>query len=176
MSVNSNISNVSSTLSSLNTTYYVDINSQYRDLERYQNPADFAVTFKTFTGTGEYSQGLPLNAESFFQLSSIDPDFRDADLEVYGGAISQVKRFGDSTIFCCGWAYNGTPGLSFFYRENYIPYSNILPNTASPWIAKISTIFTNGEISGYSVDWIVYFDNPSAQSVIIVFPIIFDLI
>ena len=39
-------------MSTNTTTYYVDVNSNYRNLEQYPNPADFGVTFSTFTATG----------------------------------------------------------------------------------------------------------------------------
>ncbi len=54
-----------------NPTYNVDINSNFRDVDRYPNPCDFAVSFKTNTNTGTYSYGDPIDNIFFNQCSTL---------------------------------------------------------------------------------------------------------
>jgi hypothetical protein len=52
---------------SFNQTYYLDIDSNYRDESVYPNPTDFTIPFKTNTSTGYYALGEPLNPQSYFE-------------------------------------------------------------------------------------------------------------
>ena len=84
----------------MSTTYFVDISSEYRDLEKYPNPADFGVTFQTFSETGYFPQGLPLSPSGFFQQASIDPDFVEAGLSFVNMTVTQYERINNSIFIC----------------------------------------------------------------------------
>ena len=142
------------------TTYYVDINSEYRNLEKFQNPADFAVTFKTFTGTGYYPEGLPLDPvspSSYFTPVSIDPDFSNAGLEVFGAVTFDIIRPNANITYLCGV----TDEAGFFgirYNGTVIARSDpdfIISNKMG-FVARINSIFTNSILTGYEVPWINY--------------------
>ena len=69
--------------------YTVQVDSRFRDLEKYPNTTDFGVSFRKRTSTTPFVEGLPVNSENSeyagveltnFNLPvSIDPDF-DNDL------------------------------------------------------------------------------------------------
>jgi hypothetical protein len=102
---------------SSNTTYYVDISSEYRDLEKYPNPADFGITFQTFSETGYFPQGLPLSPSGFFQQTSIDPDFIEAGLSFVNiEYITLYKRINNS-LFISG-IYNNVNSTGSYITYN----------------------------------------------------------
>jgi hypothetical protein len=102
-----------------NTTYYVDINSQYRDVEKYPNPADFAVSFSTNNQTGYFPQGLPISPSGYFQQASIDPDFVDADLKIYFVEVNRYERVGNS-LFISGSALLYYSNIVVIYKSTVI--------------------------------------------------------
>ena len=67
-------------MSLFNQTYYLDIDSNYRDESVYPNPTDFTIPFKTNTSTGYFALGEPLNTESYFEQVSIDPNFANDNI------------------------------------------------------------------------------------------------
>jgi hypothetical protein len=150
-------------MSTNTTTYYVDVNSNYRNLEQYPNPADFGVTFTTFSATGSFPQGLPLNSESFYQQASIDPDFLDADLQLFNGSIQNYKRVSDN-IYIAG-SYNN---YTYTNTGTFIRYGNTgifnfdalsskqssQTNLTIPYLAKINKV--DNEFMPYSVEWAMY--------------------
>ncbi len=54
------------------STYIVQIDSSYKDVNEYVNQADFAVSFEQNLTTEYQVQGLPLTSDGFFQNASID--------------------------------------------------------------------------------------------------------
>ncbi len=150
-------------MSTNTSVYYVDVNSNYRNLEQYPNPADFAVTFSTFTATGSFPQGLPLNSESFFQQASIDPDWVDADLQVFNGNIQQYKRLND-VIYIAG-SYdnysNTSTGTFIKYGSTGIftfdSLSSKLVSQTSltiPYLARVDRV--ENQFMPYNVNWVMY--------------------
>ena len=55
-------------------SYFVNVDSYFRDTSKYPNATDFGINFSTFNGTGTYVKGEPFNVNSFFETASIDPD------------------------------------------------------------------------------------------------------
>ncbi len=145
---------------SSNTTYYVDINSQYRDVEKYPNPADFAVSFSTNTQTGYFPQGLPISPSGYFEQASIDPDFIDADLRFINCIVEKYQRV-NNTIFICG-VYDASildPAPSVKYKDNTIftfalvGDPNVFNIQLGFFLAKIDIV---EDIIPYKVRWSVY--------------------
>ena len=145
------------------TTYYVDINSEYRNLEKYQNPADFAVTFQSFTGTGMYPEGVPLDPispSSFFTPISIDPDFDNADLEVFGATVYDIIRTNKNITYICGILQpEGIFGIQ--YKGQILARSDpgliLDDSTKFGFVVRVNSLFTNSILSGYEVPWINYY-------------------
>ena len=79
-------------------TYYVDINSNFRDLNKYPNPMDYAVSFRKFQGTGTFLNGLPLTPTSFYEECSIDPDFDKTHIQVENGFLYQTLVVGSRLL------------------------------------------------------------------------------
>jgi hypothetical protein len=97
----------------MSQTYFVDLDSNYRNVEQYPNPTDFAIGFEKNTQTGAFPQGLPLNNSSYYEYAQIDPDYLNSDIFVTGGNIENLKLNADS-IYLCGVAANGQ-AVRFFY-------------------------------------------------------------
>ena len=150
-------------MSTNTTTYYVDVNSNYRNLEQYPNPADFGVTFSTFTATGAFPQGLPLNSESFFQQASIDPDYVDSELQVFNGNVQQYKRIND-VIYIAGSYDNYTfPSTGTFIKyanTGLFTFDSLTSKLVSqttltiPYLARIDKV--ENEFMPYNVNWVMY--------------------
>ena len=73
-------------------TYFVSVDSLYRDNAKYPNPTDFGINLAAFEGTGTFVQGAPLNADSFFQEVSIDPDYLNNNLKFVNATINQQNK------------------------------------------------------------------------------------
>lgn len=141
------------------TSYYTDINSSYRNLEKFQNPADFAVTFKTFTGTGLYPQGIPLspyNESSFFTPISIDPDLDNIDLQCFGATITDIVR-DVNTTYLVGTT-NNSGDFGFTYKNDVLYNSATITsiNQRVGVIVKLTSLYYNTSLTGYHVDWVNY--------------------
>ncbi len=152
-------------MSSNTTTYYVDINSQYRDVEKYPNPTDFAISFSTNTQTGYFPQGLPLNSNSYFEQVRIDPDFLDADITFINIRPFQYERVGNS-IFVCGRTNNSSyTGCYVKYGDTNIFELNI-PEYGNPDVLYIYTFLLRIDIVDaiipYKVIWNI-FDKPTGN-------------
>jgi hypothetical protein len=141
----------------MSTTYYVDISSEYRDLEKYPNPADFGVTFQTFSETGYFPQGLPLSPSGFFQQASIDPDFVESGLSFVNiEYITCYKRINNS-IFIAGIYNNGNSTGSYISYNNtnifnlYVIGDNSIGEyTTAPFLLRIDK---TENIIPYTVKW-----------------------
>ncbi len=151
---------------SSNTTYYVDINSQYRDLEKYPNPADFAISFSTNNSTGYFPQGLPLSPSGYFQQASIDPDFNNNDLQFLNPYPLQYQRVGNS-IFIAGSydSYNpyiyGELDYSLKYKgQTLFAFPPNFTNFNTQTYSYSSFIMRIDEVDNlempYEVSWFVY--------------------
>jgi hypothetical protein len=81
-------------MSSSSNSYFLNVNTYFRDVDKYPNPCDFGISFNRFSGTGTFVQGSPLNPSAFFQQCSIDPDFKDSDLSFTNATIDNISRSG----------------------------------------------------------------------------------
>jgi hypothetical protein len=143
----------------MSSTYYLDINSSYRDTSKYPNPCDFGITFKTNYSTGSYSQGLPAYSNSFYNSSSIDPDFVNNDLRLENCIIDNYKQIDNYSVininnsyyFVCGHTNPGTTP-TIYYKNNllYSYPTTEYTNVSSFFLMKFN--FTNQDI----YEWGVY--------------------
>ncbi len=136
-------------MSSTNT-YYVNVDSRYRDTEKYPDSTDFAVTFQRFQGTGTFAQGLPLNSDSFFEQGSIDPDFDNDNLQIVNGTITTYNRVNDDTIVIGGF-FTNTMSITIGSSGSTI-YTMPSVNQTSSFVTSIKELDT----SNYSLNWFIY--------------------
>lgn len=135
--------------------YTVQVDSRFRDLEKYPNTTDFGVSFRKRTSTTPFVEGLPVNSENSeyggvevtnFNLPvSIDPDFDNDLFQIVNGKITNMKAIDANNVVLCG-IFTGEE-LSFYQKDLY---SNInsptylivsLPNNNnSTFLVKFSRI------------------------------------
>lgn len=77
-------------------SYFVNIDTLYRDNSKYPIPTDCGISFKAFNGTGTFVEGQPINVDSFFEQASIDPDYLDNNLQFVNGTLMQLNRTSSS--------------------------------------------------------------------------------
>jgi hypothetical protein len=152
-------------------TYFVNVDGLYRDNSIWPNPTDFGINFTTFSGTGIYVQGDPLNADSFFQQASIDPDYLDNNLQFVNATTQQIDR--TSTSLTVSGLFDYNLGMQINYLSNVLytntgysyPVASPFPNSIYyvlmnvPFLAKFS--FDSNASVPYSLSWI-FFIRPSA--------------
>jgi hypothetical protein len=155
-------------MSSSQYTYFVNVDGLYRDTAAWPNPTDFGINFTTFSGTGIYVQGEPLNSNSFFQQASIDPDYIDNNLQFVNATIQQLDRTAD-TLTISG-LFNFQLDFKIKYLENtlYIqtgtyyppvtqsPYSGSVyaPNMIVPFLCQLE--YDANATVPYSLSWNAY--------------------
>lgn len=71
--------------------YYVTVDSQFRDSEKYPLDTDFGVSFQTKNPNANYPQGLPVDPTSVFPRISIDKNFDSIGIQVKGGSITEYS-------------------------------------------------------------------------------------
>jgi hypothetical protein len=145
-------------MSSFNQTYYLDIDSNYRDESVYPNPTDFTIPFKTNTSTGYYALGEPLNTESYFEEVSIDPNFSNDSINITNGFINNIKIL-DTEVYVCGVMY---PGNTTFKYLN----TGILSLTGVCSISAFLGRFDITELGDipYTFNWITYTDSKTGNT------------
>ena len=99
-----------------NINYYVNIDSRFKNNQKYQNPCNFGVSLTVPVSTGPSVNGLPLN-DSFFELGSIDPDYSNTDLVFYNGTVLNHKIDSDGTRYYLDYADNEEDDLEIFEIE-----------------------------------------------------------
>jgi hypothetical protein len=99
-------------------TYFVNVDGYYRDTGIWPNPTDFGINFTTFSGTGTYVQGEPINPQSFFQQASIDPDYLDNNLQFVNATIDQQNK--TSSTFIVSGLFDFTKDVSFKYLDTVL--------------------------------------------------------
>jgi hypothetical protein len=136
--------------------YYLDISSLYRDLNEYPNPTDFAITFKTFSGTGFYVNGDPLNpdnASDYFQQVSIDPDFYNVELTTQAASITQTQiNTTDGLVFISGFTELNSTGFSILNAGTSIKDINFETGCQAAYLACISRTFA-GFTGTFTFQW-----------------------
>jgi len=142
-------------------SYYVTIDSEYRDNQKYPIPTDFAVTFKDTT-TGTNVLGAPLSANSFFTPLQIDPDYYSSDFRVKNGTISNLKKLPDNTFIVCGLIQPPAGSLGDEFR---------IYNDTTTFVSLVGRIYTDVYIANiqfvngaYSFNWIIYTDSLSSNT------------
>ncbi len=120
------------------SSYYVNIDSRYRDLERYPNPCDFGITFKQSTGPIQV-EGRPLNWESLYETASIDPDFLDANLRLTGCKLDNIK-ITDTAVYLSGITPISDPEAPYIdiIYDNQIIYTFEKIYVNSPFLVKLN--------------------------------------
>ena len=73
------------------STYYVVVDSEFRDRELYPLDTDFGVTFETRSSTGTYPQGQPVDPSQFFPRVTIDKNFDQQNIKIINGEILDIK-------------------------------------------------------------------------------------
>jgi len=106
-----------------NLTYNLQIDSKFRDIEKYPNPCDFGVTFVN-TNTGTSVLGQPLDKSLLYAPVQIDPDYLDSDIQITNSEIFSFVQ-SDDYIFLSGIVDN-----SDHFNINYVPQPKlVLPNS-----------------------------------------------
>jgi hypothetical protein len=155
---------------SFNQTYYLDIDSNYRDESVYPNPTDFTIPFKTNTSTGYYALGEPLNTESYFEGVSIDPNFANDNINITNGYVTNIKIL-DTTVFVSGIIF---PGNTTFRYLNTGILSITGVCTRSAFLSRFD-ITELGDVP-YNFNWIVYSDSFTGNSETLRSTFTFDLV
>ena len=135
-------------------SYYVTIDSEFRDDQKYPFPTDFSVKFKDTT-TGTQVLGVPTGPniqDSFFTPLQIDPDYYSSNFRVTNGQVYNLKKLEDNTFLMCGVIQPLTGVDSFsIYNDttNFVSLTGL--GYYNSFLSNIS--FTNG---AYQFNWIVY--------------------
>lgn len=149
-------------------TYNLQIDSKFRDVEKYPNPCDFGVTFINST-TGTSVLGQPSSVDQMFSPVQIDPDFEESDLIIRNAEVFTYNKV-DDTIFIAGLMkisnsesvfsidYQPQPTLQF--PSTIISYTgyNIVSLTGMNILENpfLATITKNEE--KYTLNWIVFIE------------------
>jgi len=138
-------------------TYFIDVNSNYRDINRYPNPCDFGVTFQTNLSTGNFSNGLPADNNSFYNKGSIDPDFLNKNIRIQNCIIDNFKQDSadNSIYYVCGSTIADTL-LKVYYKNNLTDTFPILTTGSnSPFLMKFDSKIV---IDDAAFRWGIYID------------------
>ena len=153
-------------MSTTSNNYFLNIDTYYRDVGKYPNPCDFGISFNRFDGTGTFVQGDPLNSSSFFEQASIDPDYKDNNLQFVNAEIQQIDR--TTTSLTVSGLYDFTKNFSINYLNinlytftgyNYpmtSPFSNSIYEVIMkvPFMCKL--LIDNDADIPYSLYWNTY--------------------
>jgi hypothetical protein len=157
-------------MSTTTNNYFLNVNTYFRDIDKYPNPCDFGINFSRFNGTGTFVQGSPLNPESFFEQASIDPDFKDDDLKIINSSIDNIYR-NDTEVIICG-LFDFTRDFVIKYQNNLLYFKtgtsfagfNSGPSSGAyvwnqvsmkvPYLIKFS--YDIDAIIPYSVSWLIF--------------------
>jgi hypothetical protein len=157
-------------------SYYVTIDSEFRDDQKYPFPTDFSVKFKDDT-TGTQVLGVPSTgasgnvSDTFFTPLQIDPDYYSNQIRVEGGFISKITRVGDNFILCgninasCfanyvgGFISNFTilgPNDSYIFSTNFVDVNlTYSSDTDTKQEIFVANILKQTEVK-YSFEWIIF--------------------
>lgn len=143
-------------------TYFIDVNSNYRDMNRYPNPCDFGITFQTNQSTGNFSNGLPVDNNSFYNKGSIDPDFLNKNIRLENCIIDNFKQdtSNNSIYYVCGSTIADNL-LNVYYKNNLTDTFPILTTGSnSPFLIKFDSSIV---IDDAAFQWGIYIDVSSAD-------------
>jgi hypothetical protein len=135
-------------------SYYVTIDSEFRDDQKYPFPTDFSVKFKDNT-TGTQVLGVPTGSpisQAYFTPLQIDPDYYSSNFRVNNGQIFNFKKLSDNTFLICGIIEPLTVFQPFsIYNDTTTFVSLTGINYYSSFLTNIS--YTN---NAYQFNWITY--------------------
>ena len=133
-------------------SYIVQIDSNYRDTNKYVNSSEFAVSFQ-LNSSPDYNniQGNPISPSGYFLNSSIDPDFDNTNLQLSNGYMVNYQQV-DSSIYLSGFALSSGPSDFTITYSSTTLISLTGINVDSPFISKFS-LQTNGSLN---FEWITY--------------------
>jgi hypothetical protein len=129
------------------STYIVEIDSTYRDVNAYVNQSDFAVPFKINSTTEPQVQGLPISPSGYFLNASIDPDFIGTTLTTVNGTITDYQRH-ENNIFVSGIAIT----FPFSIRQGN---NNIISLTGFTGTVPYLCNITENLDKTYTYNWII---------------------
>lgn len=75
---------------SSNINYFLTIDSNFRDREKFPLETDFAISFQTKDSKLQYPKGQPLIPSQFFPRITIDKNFDHSKLKVLNGQITSI--------------------------------------------------------------------------------------
>lgn len=147
--------------------YTVQVDSRFRDLEKYPNTTDFGVSFKKRISTTPFVEGLPVNNEAngtngtnFNLPVSIDPDFDNDLFQIVNGKITNMKAIDANNVVLCG-IFTGEE-LSFYQKDLNSIYNSpsylivSLPNNNnSTFLVKFSRIE-----NAWTFNWVIVSKQP----------------
>ena len=155
-------------MSSTTNNYFLNVNTYFRDTDKYPNPCDFGINFSRFDATGTFVQGLPENVNSLFQQISIDPDYLDNDLQFVNATITQMSR--EDTSLLVSGIFDFTLNFQINYKNINLYYSTgytystspitgaygsmYVPDMKLPFLVKFN--FDKDAVIPYSIAWIFY--------------------
>jgi hypothetical protein len=135
--------------------YYVTVDSQFKDQEKYPLDTDFGVSFQTKNPNLNYPQGLPIDPSQPFPRVTIDKNFDSIGIQVKGGKITEytVDSVTGDIIFS-GVTVRGDDNGNQVARDFLILYNgNILFSLLAslyhitPFICRVS--------SSYIPQWLI---------------------
>jgi hypothetical protein len=118
-------------MSSTTNNYFLNVNTYFRDINKYPNPCDFGINFSRFDATGTFVQGLPENVNSLFQQISIDPDYLDNNLQFVNATINQQSRTTTTLLV------SGLFDFTLDFKINYLN-TNIYIQTGTSYTGAVS--------------------------------------
>jgi hypothetical protein len=139
------------------STYIVEVDSTYRDVNKYVNNCDFATSFQQNSTTDYQVQGLPISPSGYFINASIDPDFNNTNFRVVGGTVIDIQR-DNTSLFVTGLItpFKGT-GFAMYYGSTILfaitgSFTEISRTGASPYLSHLNIELD----ASYSFEWIAY--------------------
>ena len=107
--------------------YYVTVDSQFRDQEKYPLDTDFGVSFQTKNPNLNYPQGLPLDPSQPFPRIAIDKNFDSIGIQVKGGYITEYAvDSGTGDIIFSGVTVRGDDNGNQVARDFLITYNGMI--------------------------------------------------
>ena len=147
------------------STYIVEVDSTYRDVNAYQTQTNFAVSFQQNLTTQPQALGVPYSfgetgsnqeAGNFFTQTSIDPDYKYTNLSVTNGYIQDIQRTGN-VFYLSGIAMDTTTvpsstGFSISYSGTTLIMGLTGINNLSPYVCSL----TQKVDESYTLNWFLY--------------------
>jgi len=129
--------------------YYVTVDSQFRDQQKYPLDSNFGVSFSTKDPSLNYPQGLPIDQNQPYPRVSIDKNFDSIGIQVKGGKITEYvvdSVTGDiifSGVTTPGDNSGNQIGRDFLILYNgYVLYSILYSiYHSSPFICRVSSTY-----------------------------------